>query len=58
MPLVTIGGKKMTLVVLRPGAVLKLGRGDGVKVIHGMFISSHIREAADSLHRLDHDAGA
>ncbi|KAL6304158.1 hypothetical protein BKA93DRAFT_785315 [Sparassis latifolia] len=35
MPLITIGGKKLTLVVLRPKAQMKLGHGDWTKVIYG-----------------------
>ena len=35
MPLLTMGGKKLTLIVLRPGAVMKLGDLDGAKVVYG-----------------------
>lgn len=35
MPILTIAGKKTTLTILRPGEVMKLGDGDGVKVVYG-----------------------
>lgn len=35
MPLLTIAGKKHTLVVLRPGHVTKLEQSAGAKVLYG-----------------------
>lgn len=48
MPMLTIGGKKITLIVLRPGAVVQLKPKDGAKVVYGMHILLlRITEGAD-----------
>lgn len=40
MAMLTIAGKKVTLIVLRPGAAIKLGPMDGAKVVYGVYIHS------------------
>jgi len=48
MPIVTIAGKKLTVVVLRPGAQMRMKQEDGAKVIWG---SIHMKDGANHITR-------